>query len=338
VQGEPLHRRWLHALEADGAVPDYAMQVARIFADYAAKPSEKGVFVTWSTLRRETHQRRDKLSKAMAWLRDHGWLIAAECGLGKRSYYRLTIPVDSLVDNPPESSPGGGTSPDGGTSPSTGTTTSPDGGTTTSPDGGTTNVRTSGTSIENTAASRRDHAAGQRGRGATTRKGIDPAFIGDVAEELIGELKANAGEVSTITGMLERGEYPDTVRNTISAQRFGPRSQRQRSGRACPHNRPYAADGWADCPSACYRDPEPAETAQLVPDDGWSPAEPEDAAWLRGPHGFGSSKSTPTGRAVASGASLTSCSPWLTSSTRTPARAPCPSSGSSRPQASASAL
>lgn len=79
--------------------------------------------------------------------------------------------------------------------------------------------------------------------------------------------------------MLEHGGHPDAVRNTISARRFGPRSERQRSGPACPHGRPYAVDGWADCPSACYRDPEPAVAAQPVPGDGWPPAEPEDAPW-----------------------------------------------------------
>jgi hypothetical protein len=132
--------------------------------------------------------------------------------------------------------------------------------------------------VENTAAPRRDPAAAQRGPGAKTRKRIDPDSIGAVAEELAADLKANADEARVITGMLDRGSHPKAVRNTIAERRFGPRSERQRSGPACPHDRPYAADGWADCEHACYRDRAPAEALQLVPDD-WPAGEPEDAAW-----------------------------------------------------------
>lgn len=142
--------------------------------------------------------------------------------------------------------------------------------------------------VENTAASRRGRTAGQRG----PRDGIDPEFIGDVAEELIGELKANADEAGTVTGMLEHGEHPKAVRNMVSAQRFGPRSERRRSGPACEHGRPYATDRWTDCQPPCYLgDPAPAaglqpgtaaesalSTAELfpVPDDNWPPPEPAD--------------------------------------------------------------
>lgn len=134
---EPLHRQWLHALEDDETVPDYAIQVARVFADFAAGASPRGVHVSWPMLIRCTHQRRNKVSKSIAWLRDNGWLEASETGQGKRSFYRLRAV---------ETSTNGGTSTGGGTSTDGGTQTSTDGGTGTSTDGGTTNVQRQKTS------------------------------------------------------------------------------------------------------------------------------------------------------------------------------------------------
>lgn len=90
----PYHRVWLHALEDDKTVPDYAMQAARVYADFAARAGERGVHVSFRMLLRCTHQWRNRAGWSVAWLREHGWLALAEGGNGKRSYYRLTIPAE----------------------------------------------------------------------------------------------------------------------------------------------------------------------------------------------------------------------------------------------------
>ncbi len=132
-RAEPEHRSWLHAMENSSETPDYALQVARIFADYGAG---KDVFwVTFATLRKETHQHRDKLSKSLNWLRANGWLAVEDAATGRRTTYRRTFPV------PADTSPTVRTSPNGRTSPNVRTTTSPNGRTTTSPNGRTTNVK-----------------------------------------------------------------------------------------------------------------------------------------------------------------------------------------------------
>jgi hypothetical protein len=166
--------------------------------------------------------------------------------------------------------------------------------------------------VEDPAASRRDHPAAQRGPGAKTHRGIAPDFIGDVARQLTAELRPNASETRAITAMLERGAHTEAVRNTITKRRFGPRSERRRSGDACPHGRPYArVDGLSDCAHDCYRAP----VLQLVPDD-WSSAESEDSGCLRELHGCSGSRSAPTTREAVSDASS---SPRPTCSTPRPA-------------------
>ena len=100
-RAEPEHRSWLHAMENSSETPDYALQVARIFADYGAG---KDVFwVTFATLRKETHQHRDKLSKSLNWLRANGWLAVEDAATGRRTTYRRTFPV------PADTSPNGRT-------------------------------------------------------------------------------------------------------------------------------------------------------------------------------------------------------------------------------------
>jgi hypothetical protein len=94
VAKRPHHRVWLHALEDDRSVPDYAMQAARVYADFAARSNERGVHVSFRMLLRCTHMWRNRAGWSVAWLRDHGWLETAECGNGKKSFYHLTIPVE----------------------------------------------------------------------------------------------------------------------------------------------------------------------------------------------------------------------------------------------------
>jgi hypothetical protein len=89
----PHHRAWLHLLEDDPAVPDYALYAARVYSDFAAaKKGLEPVMVTWAMLRRCTHMHKDKCSRALSWLRDHGWLQELPARRGARIYHRLTIP------------------------------------------------------------------------------------------------------------------------------------------------------------------------------------------------------------------------------------------------------
>lgn len=273
---EPPHREWLHALEDDMRVPHGSLQVARVMADFAATSGDEMFWVTWKTLRRCTHQSNNFLSESKAWLTDHGWLSGEPRSNGQKAYYRLVFPVD----NPKETTPHVESAPDVESALHAGSATTPHVKSGSTLHAGSANVRTSGTSEENTAASRRDLAAVQRSPSATTRKGIDPQFIGAVAEELIGDLKANADEAGIITGMLDRGAHPKAVQHTISAERFGPTSQRRRSGPVCGHGRPYAADRWTDCQPPCYlSDTEPAELVQPLPDEDWPPPEPNVDPW-----------------------------------------------------------
>ena len=89
----PAHRRWLHAIEADASVPYYALQVARVIADFAASSQDGRVHVSWSMLLRLTHQRNDRLSQSVAHLADHGWLTEEPRKNGQRKHYRLTTPA-----------------------------------------------------------------------------------------------------------------------------------------------------------------------------------------------------------------------------------------------------
>jgi hypothetical protein len=89
----PVHRRWLHAVERDAGVPYYALQVARVIADFAAQSQDGRVHVSWSMLRRCTHQRNDRLSQSLAHLAGRGWLAEEPRKNGQRKFYRLTTPA-----------------------------------------------------------------------------------------------------------------------------------------------------------------------------------------------------------------------------------------------------
>ena len=70
---EPHHRQWLHAVEDDRTVPGTAMQVARIFADYAAsREGCRSATVSYPVLQRQTHRSRDAIDEALTYLTSHG--------------------------------------------------------------------------------------------------------------------------------------------------------------------------------------------------------------------------------------------------------------------------
>jgi len=93
---ERYHRQWLHAMEADPTVPGTVMQVARVYADYAASRGGRSAGVSYPTLIRQTHRSRDALAEAHEWMTAHGWLRLrpAENGDpwrdGQRKTYDLT--------------------------------------------------------------------------------------------------------------------------------------------------------------------------------------------------------------------------------------------------------
>lgn len=97
---QPQHRRWLHALEDDTTIPPHVMQVARVYADFAAGAVNGRVHVAWRMLRRCTHQRNDRLSQSLDYLIIYGWLteLPSKDGEphknGQKKFYRLTAPVD----------------------------------------------------------------------------------------------------------------------------------------------------------------------------------------------------------------------------------------------------
>jgi hypothetical protein len=71
---EPHHRQWLHAMEAESTIPGTVMQVARIYADYAASRGGHSASVSYPVLIRQTHRSRDALAEAHEWMTAHGWL------------------------------------------------------------------------------------------------------------------------------------------------------------------------------------------------------------------------------------------------------------------------
>jgi hypothetical protein len=94
---KPYHRQWLHAMEAESTIPGTVMQVARIYADYAASRGGRSAGVSYPVLIRQTHRSRDALVEAHEWMTTHGWL---RLRLGKdgepwrdgqRKSYDLTI-------------------------------------------------------------------------------------------------------------------------------------------------------------------------------------------------------------------------------------------------------
>lgn len=74
-------------------MPSYALQTARVYADFAAGSTERGVHVSFRMLLHTTHLWRNRAAQSVAWLRDHGWLEVAEAGNGRRSYYFLRVPA-----------------------------------------------------------------------------------------------------------------------------------------------------------------------------------------------------------------------------------------------------
>jgi hypothetical protein len=61
-------------MEADSTVPGTVMQVARIYADYAASRGGRSASVSYPVLIRQTHRSSGTLVEAHEWLTDHGWL------------------------------------------------------------------------------------------------------------------------------------------------------------------------------------------------------------------------------------------------------------------------
>ena len=88
------HREWLHVLEDDTSVPDYALFVARVYADFSGISRSSVIWVGWSALQRMTHMHNDKISRALHWLTEHGWLKEEGTpARGKRLSRRLMIPA-----------------------------------------------------------------------------------------------------------------------------------------------------------------------------------------------------------------------------------------------------
>lgn len=90
---KPLHRQWLHAMEDDMYIPPHVMQVARVYADFAATAKDGRVHVSWQMLRRTTHQRNDRLTQSLDFLVSRGWLDPEPCKNGQRKKYWLTFPT-----------------------------------------------------------------------------------------------------------------------------------------------------------------------------------------------------------------------------------------------------
>lgn len=213
---KPQHS-WVEALEGDRRVPDYALQVAAVFMRYADNPDD--AWVTFRRLVQHTHQHRDKVSKSLNWLRDNGWLKVLDEGRGKRTHYRLTVPVatgsgpDGRTTPPSESGPDGRTTPDGRTGPDGRTTSGPDGRTTSGPDGRTTNE------LERERRSSSTRSARAGGSGAAeevikTRLGCTD----DEAAAVAASIKDKRPDIRNLAAVLlhltddELREYLDAVR------------------------------------------------------------------------------------------------------------------------------
>ncbi len=90
---EPWHRRWLHAIEDEATVPGTPIQIARVFADYAASKGGRWAHVSYPELIRQTHRGRCAIGEAIAYLTDHGWLtLRNDWRSGQEKIYDLTIP------------------------------------------------------------------------------------------------------------------------------------------------------------------------------------------------------------------------------------------------------
>jgi hypothetical protein len=84
-------------MEADSTVPGTVMQVARVYADYAASRGGRSASVSYPALIRQTHRSRDALVDAHEWMTAHGWLRLRPAANGdpwregQRKTYDLTI-------------------------------------------------------------------------------------------------------------------------------------------------------------------------------------------------------------------------------------------------------
>lgn len=90
---EPWHRRWLHALEADLTVPGTAMQIGRIYADYASSKGGRWADPSYVELVRQTHRTRDAIADAIEFLVTREWLhLRGTWQPGQAKSYDLIIP------------------------------------------------------------------------------------------------------------------------------------------------------------------------------------------------------------------------------------------------------
>ena len=84
-------------MEAESTIPGTVMQVARIYADYAASRGGRSAGVSYPVLIRQTHRSRDALVEAHDWMTTHGWLRlrpgkdGEQWRDGQRKSYDLTI-------------------------------------------------------------------------------------------------------------------------------------------------------------------------------------------------------------------------------------------------------
>ena len=85
-------------MEDDYYIPPHVMQVARVFADFAASAKDGRVHVSWQMLRRTTHQRNDRITQSVSYLVSHGWLEAEPCKNGQRKKYWLSFPSTAPAD------------------------------------------------------------------------------------------------------------------------------------------------------------------------------------------------------------------------------------------------
>jgi len=88
---EPYRRQWLHALEGEPTAPSGAMQLARVYADYAPASGGRATQVSYPQMRKHTHMSNDKIEAGNGWLVEHGWLVPREGKNGQRKVYDLTF-------------------------------------------------------------------------------------------------------------------------------------------------------------------------------------------------------------------------------------------------------
>jgi hypothetical protein len=82
-------------MEDDLTIPPHVMQVARVYADFAASSKDGRVHVSWRMLRRCTHQRNDRITQSLDYLIWRGWLAEEPAKRGQRKFYRLvSAPAD----------------------------------------------------------------------------------------------------------------------------------------------------------------------------------------------------------------------------------------------------